>query len=201
MHPPGAAARFRVEDNSLGYGSSWSVRTSKSAGDVYITHREGGRWIHTSLHDSGESHYTVTRAGRAKLAPGESPYLAVGHDKPKFGPGWTHAKRITVAKSELRSNWSEGVAQKEIIAVPTHPIVHMALGNGGQLEVIARPTTLDVDLRDVLAEQITCARRGLQDAGWDGVTPTRMAIFGQDADTGLLIEIEIAVDPDQDKHT
>jgi len=119
------------------------------------------------------------------------------------------------------------VAQKEIIAVPTHPgynavsidfvlgapdavvvevqqcfpIVHMALGNGGQLEVIARPTTLDVDLRDVLAEQITCARRGLQDAGWDGVTPTRMAIFGQDADTGLLIEIEIAVDPDQDKHT
>lgn len=51
--PPGSKVRFRVADVGGLVGSSWSVKTAKLLGDVYVTHREGGRWLHTSLHRDG----------------------------------------------------------------------------------------------------------------------------------------------------
>jgi hypothetical protein len=222
MEAPGATVRFRLEDGSLGFGSSWSVQTKTSTNDVYIAHREGARWTHTSLHQSGRSHYAVSDAGRARLRDGESPYLAVSRDRPAIFPGWTHEKRIVVAKSELRKNWSEAVKQKAgMVAVPTDPehnavavdmflsatdaasveiqrcfpIAHMALGGGAQLEIIARPLTIDFDLRVLFAPQIAEARAGLLSCGWDGKSPTRVVIFGKDEDTGTLEEVEVAIDP------
>ena len=178
--PAGSTVRFRVRDADGRSGSSWSVRTAAHSGDVYVSHREGGRWVHTSFHESGQWHYTVTSEGQA-LDPGSPPYLGVITEHAEIAPGWLHAMRITVARDELRSGWVERVRERPVVEVPADTgfdavsidvllgatgaapirvdehaflIAELARGDGGSVVVIAVPTDLDVPVRVALAPLI-----------------------------------------------
>jgi hypothetical protein len=210
--------RFRVVDDDR-YGSSWSVQTAQASGDVYLAHREGGRWIHTSLHHDGRWHFAVTAAGQAQ-APDSPRYLGVSTKHDEIAPGWQHAMRITVAATELRSGWREAAKQRELVEVPVPPafeavsidvllgtstaapiridraflISNLLRGDGSTAVIIARPTHLDAPVHEALAPQIAVAVAELRQHGWDGSTGTRFVIFGGDAD-GYLREVEVALDP------
>src|ERR1017187_9022327 len=108
--PAGSAIWFRVRDQDGRTGSSWKVSTSASSSDVVLTHREGGRWVHATFHDS-EWHFAISNAGQA-LHPEVPPYpLTVPSREPLPG-GMVHAARITVAVDELRSEWVEQVRDR-----------------------------------------------------------------------------------------
>jgi len=74
--PAASTVRFRVQHPDGRSGSSWSVETAKNHGDVYLCHREGARWIKTSLHESGQWQFAVTEEGQ-RLSPEVPPYLGV----------------------------------------------------------------------------------------------------------------------------
>lgn len=218
--PPGSVVRFRVVDDGR-YGSSWSVQTAQATGDVYVAHREGGRWIHTSLHHDGRWHFAVTAAGQAPL-PGSPRYLGVSTEHEEFAPGWLHAMRITVAKTELRSGWREAAKQRQLVEVPlpldfqavsldvllgtsaaapiridsAFLVSNLLRGDGGTAAIVARPTHLDAPVHEAFAPQIAVAVAELRQHGWDGRTTTRLVIFGGD-DDAYLREVEVAVDPDR----
>jgi hypothetical protein len=162
----------------------------------------------------------VTAAGQA-LAPDVPPYLGVIADHSEAAPGWLHAMTITVARDELRATWSEQVRNRQVVDIPTDPTfdavaVDIFLGSPdaplvrieqallvgqlrrldeGTVAVIARPINLGTPIHIALAPQIQEATIGLRVCGWDGRTPSRLVIFGQDAGE-YLRQIEIAVDPD-----
>lgn len=216
--PAGASVRFQVVHVDGRVGSSWSVRSSKHAGDVYVTHRDGGRWVHTSLHRDGRWHFAITPEGQ-DLVPKAPAYLAVTRDREEIAPGWLHAMRITVADSELRSQVLETSKVKSLVAVPMPEgydgvsidvllgapdapaltldqcflIAQMRRGDSGLAVVVARPTTLDSPIADALAPALDQAIVELRQFGWDGHTPTRIVIVGTDAH-GYLRQAEIAVD-------
>jgi hypothetical protein len=218
--PAGQQVRFQVRDHDLGRGSSWTVQTHRTKGDVYVLYREGARWIKSSFHESGQWHYSVMPDGQAMLAEDVPAYLGVTHERPKIAPGWSHAMRITVAKSELRRDWTESVKDKQVVAVPPHPnanavsidlllqehqhtrlsmydsllIARMARGAGGEAWVLARPHTLTRPVGTRLAVEIAQARRDLQVQGWDMQTPTRIVIIGMDPEEGYQHSVEVAID-------
>lgn len=202
------------------HGSSWSVQTATATGDVYVSHRDGGRWVHTSLHHDGRWHFAVSSAGQ-RLDPTVPRYLGVSIDHDEGAPGWLHAVRITVAARELRSGWHEAskaralvdvpikggfeaVSVDVLLGIPSAPrirfdhaflIANMSRGDGGTAAIVARPTQLDVPVHEALRAQIAEAIEGLRELGWDGTSGTRIVVFGGDAD-GYLREVEVAVDPD-----
>lgn len=217
---PGAQVRFRVREGDR-TGSSWSIQTVKGKGDVYAIHREAGRQLKTSFHESGQWHFSVMREGRARLKKGESPYLGVIKDHKEIVTGWTHAMRITVARSELRNGYIEQVRERSVVDIPADPetdavsidlllggeqaaplhierafpIAHMRRGDGGQAIVIARPMVLDEPMPIVMADRIAQIRQDLRQQGWDGASLTRAVIIGLADDEGFHRQIEIAVDP------
>lgn len=221
--PPGSKVRFRVAGRGGQFGSSWSVKTAKVMGDVYVTHREGGRWIHTSLHRDGRWHFAVTDAGQ-ELVPAVPRYLAVSSDHDEIAPGWLHAMRITVAATELRSGWGEAGRQRALVEIPIPPgaeavaidvllgssaaapvplsdasiVTKMERGDGGIATIAARPVVLDGPVHKMLAPQITKALADLHTYGWDGRSSTRIVIFGAHAE-GFLHQVEVAVDAEMDK--
>jgi hypothetical protein len=145
----------------------------------------------------------------------------VVNEHAEFAPGWLHAMRITVAHDELRSGWTEGVAERQVVEVPADtgfdavsidvllgavgagpirieralPVAELARGDRGIVIVIARLTNLDAPVRIALAHLIPEAVDGVRARGWDGSTAIRFVIFGGGAD-GYLQQIEIALDPD-----
>lgn len=217
--PPGSVIRWRVHDATGGAGSSWSAQTARNAGDVYVFHREGARWLKTSFHESGQWHFAITREGQ-ELNPDVPPYMGVLKNREEIAAGWTHAMRITVARSELRQGYVEAAQPRPLIEVPVHPdfeavavdlflgaasaapiqiengflIAQLRRGDGGLAVVVARPMNLEAPLHVSLAGQIAQARDGMRTTGWDGSTPTRLVIIG--ADQSFLRQIEIAADPD-----
>jgi hypothetical protein len=219
--PPGSTVRFRVHDDTLGSGSSWSVRTSANAADVYVTHRDGGRWVHHSFHESGEWHHTVTEAGRAKQ-PAMPGYFGTTHDRPEVAPGWTRCLVITVAHSELRAGLVEAAKSRAVVDVPIMSdrdatdvvvmlgspqaapiqinnaflVAELQRGDGGLVIVYATPTDLSVPIADGLAGPIAEARRGLRETGWPNDVDTRIVITGP-GDGGHHQMFEIAIDADQ----
>lgn len=216
--PPGSTVRFRVVDDDR-YGSSWSVQTAREKGDVYVTHRDGGRWVHTSLHHDGRWHFAVT-AGR-EAVPGTPRYVGVSTEHDEFAPGWLHAMRITVASTELRGGWHEASRQRPLVEVPMPPgfdaisidvllgsseaslirvdhafmIANMLRGDGGTAVIVACPMDLDTPVHDAFAPQIAEADAELRKYGWDGESGTRVVIFGGDTE-GYLRQVEVAVDAD-----
>lgn len=221
MLSPGLQVRFRVEEGDKA-GSSWSIQTVKGKGDVYAIHREGGRQLKTSFHESGQWHFSVMPKGRARLGERESAYLGVVKEHEEIAPGWLHAMRITVPRSELRDGYEEQVRQRVVVNVPVDPemdavsidlllgdenaaplrvdhaflIAHMKRGDGGQALILARPMLLGESLHVGMSAQISEIRRGLRDQGWDGTSPTRAVIIGYDETRGFHRQIEIAIDPD-----
>jgi len=131
--------------------------------------------------------------------------------------------RITVAAAELHSHWHEAAKQRNVVDVPmtdgiealsidvllgsagaarirvdsAYAVATMERGDGGTAAVIARPMSLDAPVREALGPQISQAVADSRQFGWNGTSPTRLVIFGGDAD-GFLRHIEIAVDPDAD---
>lgn len=214
----GSTVRFRVVDGDGGHGSSWSVQTAKDTGDVYVAHRDGGRWVHTSLHHDGRWHFAVTAAGQ-ELVPASPRYLGVSSEHDEIAPGWLHAMRITVAGTEMRSGWSEAAQPRQLVDIPIPPgsgavsidvllgspeaaririeraflVGAMQRGDGGMAGIVARVTDLDAPVHEALAPQIEEAVAELCRYGWDGQTGTRLVIFGGDAG-GFLRQIEVAVD-------
>lgn len=221
--PPGSKVRFRVADVGGLVGSSWSVKTAQLLGDVYVTHREGGRWLHTSLHRDGRWHFAVTSAGQ-ELDPDGPRYLAVSTEHHEISPGWLHAMRITVAASELRGRWNEKGRARELVEItvpagvdavlidvllgssartplPLHDasiIARMERGDGGMAVIAARAAVLDGPVHTVLGPQIAAALADLRAYGWDGLSGTRIVIFGDNAE-GFLQQVEVAVDAEADK--
>jgi hypothetical protein len=187
---------------------------------VYLSHREGARWVKTSFHESGQWHYAVTEAGLS-LDPDVPAYLGVIKEHGEIAPGWLHAMRITVDRAELRAEWIEQVRDRQVVDVPadasfdavsidvllgaagaatirfdhTFLVGELARSGGGSAVVIARPMNIDAPARVALARQIRDAAEGLHAHGWDGSTASRLVIFGGDAD-GYLRQVEIAVDPE-----
>jgi hypothetical protein len=217
--PPGSTVRFRVRDPDGRTGSSWSAQTARNAGDVYVCHREGARWIKTSFHQSGRWRYAVTQAGRA-LVPGAPGYIGVINNHREIAAGWVHALRITVSVDELRSGWVERTRPRNLVEIPADvafdsvaidilladdsavalqvdhafPVAQMARADGGLVAVLARPMDLDAPVRMVLAPQIVEALQGMRAHGWDG-SACRFVVFGSD-DEGYLRQIEVAAGPD-----
>jgi hypothetical protein len=216
---PGSKVRFQVVDGNGRRGSSWSIATAKHKPDVYLTHREGGTWIHISMHRDGRRHHAVTAAGQERL-PDVPKYLGVTHASAPLAPGWQHQVRILVAETELSMDWQEGVPEaKNIVNVPIHadfdavsidvllsepgspmvgmdlayPVAEIERAGGGLAVVVARPTLLAVPVRSAYADALLEAIQGLTDQGWDGAR-SRLVIFGED-DEGFSREVEFAVDP------
>lgn len=218
--PGSRGVRVRVVAPDGGCGSSWSIKTSATEGDVYVTHREGGVWTHISLHRDGQWHHAITLAGQ-DLVPGTPRHLGVSRVHREFAPGWIHAVRITVAVDELRDNWQEGRPSRRVVDVPVQAgfdalhvdvllgapdatavtvrgaasVAELARGDGGRVLVQAQPANLDAPVRVALRCQIEEAVDGTRALGWDGMTPTRLVIFGNDP-AGFIREVEVAVDPD-----
>ena len=218
--PAGSTVRFRVRDGDERSGSSWSIETALYSGDVYLSHREGARWVKTSFHESGQWHYSVTEAGLS-LDPDVPAYLGVIKEHGEIAPGWLLAMRITVGRAELRAEWIEQVRDRQVVDIPadasfdavsidvllgaagaaTIRIDHaflvgeLARSDGGSAVVIARPMNIDAPVRVDLARQIREVTEGLHAHGWDGSTASRLVIFGGDAD-GHLRQVEVAVDPE-----
>lgn len=186
----------------------------------YVAHREGGRWIHTSLHHDGRWHFAMTPAGQTPV-PDSPRYLGVSTEHDKIAPGWLHAMRITVAATELRRGWLEAAKQRQLVEVPVPPgfaavsidvllgasaaapiridraflVGNLLRGDGGTAAIVARPTHLDAPAHEALEPQIAVAVGELRAYGWEGRTSTRLVIFGGDGE-GYLREVEVAVDPD-----
>ena len=218
--PPGSTLRFRVKEPNGRFGSSWSIKTAPNSSDVYLSHREGARWIKTSFHESGQWHFSVTAAGQG-LAPEVPAYFGVITDHSEIAPGLLHAMRITVARDELRPAWSEAVSSRDVTDIPTdrnfdainldiflrnpgtpdalfehaHVVGQLQTLDQGSVIVVARPMDFELPLRVALAPEIHEAISGARASGWDGTTTSRLIIIGHDQGE-YLRQIEIALDPD-----
>lgn len=216
--PVGSEARFQVCGDDRRCGSTWSIRTSVTADDVYVIHREGGRWAHASFHASGEWHFAISKSG-LELEPESPAYLGVVKAHEEAAPGWLHALRITVARSELHTAYVERVRHRSRIEIPVDSrfeaisvdlflrardaspiviehamhVVEIERAGGGSAVLIARPMDLDAPVHIAFAEQIAEIRAGLGEYGFDGAERARIVIFGGDAD-GYLREVEVAID-------
>ncbi len=173
--PAGSTVRFRVRGGDGSFGSSWSIETARHSGDVYLSHREGARWVKTSFHESGQWHYAVTEAGLS-LDPSVPAYIGVIKEHGEIAPGWRHAMRITIDRAELRAGWIEQVRDRQVVDVPADPsfdavsidvllgaasattiridhaflVGELTRSDGGSAVVIARPMNIDAPVRVAL---------------------------------------------------
>ena len=216
----GRTVRFQVKHPELGDGSSWSVTSHKRTGDVYVAHREAGHWIKSSYHDSGQWHFGLGATAVARDQDADR-YLAITHTHREVAPGWVHALRIAVPRSELRHH-TESVSTREVLPVslpwghdavaidlylgmPGRPLAmrlgplgralaELERGDGGRALLIRRPLALVRPVADEFAAEISEARHGLVEQGWDGQA-TRIVIFGMVDSQGAQHELEVAIDP------
>ena len=218
----GGSIRFQVRDEILGNGSTWKIRTSKNQPDVYVIHRDSAKWMKASFHEEvGRSHYAVTKAGLEIFEDNSEPYLSVSYSREEFAPGWFHAKRIIVAKDELRK-WAEpeliknlkvvdfnhnydAIAIDLLLGKPSVPPLVMQsqvgreiLGvlsrcDGGLATVMATPIKLDYVVQERLSHEISQASDDLKSLRPDG-TPTRFVVIIENDDNGTQKEIEVALD-------
>ncbi len=218
--PPGSTVRFQVQHPALGCGSSWSVTTSVTTGDVYVAHREAGRWIKSSFHESGQWHYGLSAAAIEQDERADR-YISITHEHREISPGWVHAHQVAVARSELRQH-TESVRDRSVtpvvlpwgwdavainlylgrpgyqialrLAPHTKIIADLERGDGGRALVVKQPMALERPVAELFAPEIGEARAGLVANGWDG-RPARIAIFGMADRLGPHNEVEVAIDP------
>ncbi len=212
---------FRAFDATSGYGSSWRLVTKPSTDDVYLEHIEGGRWVHSSFHKSGESHYATTKAPRAAGGPGTPRYVAEVPDRFAVAPGVFLLVRIAVARSELSRDWTERGTPPTVIDVPMASdgtglafeaylvedpeavvgvegeVVAIAVcGGGSMLYLIATPLRLDVGVHVGLYNEIAEIQSAFRAKGWTEF-PIRVAISMQDPEMpGVQREVEVLLTSD-----
>lgn len=146
--------------------------------------------------------------------------MGVSHSRKDLGAGWALCKRVTVARTEMRTQDLVDSTHKPVLGMPlsdeypalsfevllgqpgagpvhldrTQLVGRMTRGDGGSVLVVARPTLLSGDLRSEYFAEIEQCKRDLKDRfGWDGVSPTRVVLFGVDSE-GFQRDIEIAID-------
>ena len=220
--PAGEQLRFRVADDQGRFGSSWTVRTSRSNGDVVVSHREAGGWVHATFHAGppGEWHFALTPSG-SERPPDEPRYMGVLRNPDEVAPGWQHAMRISVPTDELRANWVERAAVRPLVSIrpwdafdaasidillgcpirsdllitPSVPIGEIERGDGGTVAVVARPERVAEPLRTVRANEVAQSVAGIRAAGWPFTETSRFVLFGVH-DDGYLTQVELALDPD-----
>jgi hypothetical protein len=220
--PAGEQVRFRVADDQGRFGSSWTARSSRSSGDVVVSHREAGGWVHATFHAGmpGEWHFALTPSGDEQ-PPDEPRYVGVLRNPGEVAPGWLHAMRISIPTDELRANWVERAAVRPLITVrpwdafdavsidiflggrtrsdllvtASFPSGEIERGDGGTVAVVARPERVAEPLRPVRTEEVAGAVAGIRAAGWAGNETTRFVLFGVH-DDGYLTQVELALDPD-----
>ncbi len=220
--PAGEQLRFRVADDQGRFGSSWTVRCLRSSGDVVVSHREAGGWVHATFHSGppGEWHFALTPSGNER-PPDEPRYVGVLRNPREVAPGWYHAMRISIPTDELRANWVEratarplvtvrpwdafnavsidtflgGRARADLLVTPSFPIGEIERGDGGTVAVVARPERVADPLRIVRAKEVEEAVAGIRAAGWSGNEASRFVLFGVH-DDGYLTQVEVALDPD-----
>lgn len=217
--PPGRTVRFQVQHPDLGRGSSWSVTSHKRTGDIYAAHREGGQWVKSSYHQSGQWHFGLGTAAISRDPEAER-YLAITHTHREIAPGWEHALRITVPRTELR-HYTEQVSPRPVIpavlpwghdavaidlyigkpgqpltlrlAPHTRVLAELERGDQGRALLVKRPIAVERPIHDEFEAEIHEAREGLIAQGWDGL-PTRIVIFGMVDEEGPHQELEVAID-------
>ena len=218
--PAGEQLRFRVADDQGRFGSSWTGRSSRSSGDVVVSHREAGGWVHATFHagEPTEWHFALTPSGDER--PPDAPrYVGVLQNPGEVAPGWYHAMRISISTDELRGNWVERAATRQLVTVrpwdafdavsidiflgaparadlvvtPSFPIGEIERGDGGTVAVIARPERVAEPLRTVRAKEVEEAIAGIRAAGWPGNKASRFVLFGVH-DDGYLTQVEVALD-------
>mgnify|MGYP007086239250 FL=1 len=218
MLSAGSSIRFRCSDG-LRAGLEWHVRTKASSGDIYIEAQSGKKWIHLSLHESGQWHFAVTRQGRKRAQDPLLRHLATTYSRPELAPGWVHAVRLVVARSEMlpSSQKRDGVIDIPIptdypavaidlyILDPNHPdatpiearnafpIGELWCGDGRALSIIALPMSLTESPSEAFAREKREAMADMKAQGWDG-SPTAIVIFTEaDSESGYMLQIEVAV--------
>jgi hypothetical protein len=220
--PAGEQLRFRVANDQGRFGSSWTVRSSRSGGDVVVSHREAGGHVHATLHAGppGEWHFALTPSG-SDSPPDEPRYLGIVRNPDEVAPGWQHAMRISVPTDELRANWVEDAAVRPLVTVrpwdafdavsidiflgdqtrsdllvtPSILVGEIERGDSGTVAVVARPEQVAEPLRTVRANEVEQSVAGIRAAGWPGNQTTRFVLFGVH-DDGYLTQVELALDPD-----
>lgn len=218
MLPAGSKVRFRVSDGDRG-GLEWTVKTKDAKGDVYVEAQSGKKWIHLSLHESGQWHFGVTREGRKRAQDPSVRQLATTVSRPELAPGWLHGMRLVVARSELLPSSAKvdgvidvpipsdypAVAIDLFILDPNHPeaapilayeafpIAEVQLGDGRSISVVAFPMLITESPSEAFALEKKQAMADLKAQGWDG-TPTAIVIFADaDPDAGYMFQVEVAV--------
>lgn len=215
---PGQTFCYQVSDPELGCGSLWSINTVQAKGDVYIRTRDGGTWIHSSFHHSGQWHYSLSKEAVSRN-PGDEPHFAIRHEHANLASGWEHAHRVTVNRNELRHH-QELAAECQVSLVRVPPgsdavvvdvflrapnasgllefdssdqlIAVMKRGDGGFVLILALPSELSAVPAIWRSQKIDGVKKELKEQGWDGKS-TRIVVFGLE-EVGFHHEIEIAID-------
>ncbi|MFM8156028.1 MAG: hypothetical protein ACKOAF_08135 [Actinomycetes bacterium] len=195
------------------------MKTKALSGDVYVETQSGKKWIHLSLHESGQWHFGVTREGRKRAQDTSLRQLATTVSRPELAPGWLHGMRLVVARSELLPSFAkvEGVIDVPIpsdypavaidlfILDPNHPeaapiraheafpIAEVQLGDGRIICLVALPMLIPEPPSVAFALEKKQAMADLKSQGWDGA-PTAIVIFADaDPDAGYMFQAEVAV--------
>jgi len=213
---PGSTIRYQVLSARLGKGSSWSLSTTKSANDVYLTHRESGDFIHASFHSSGESHYALKQQSK------KTEYFLSSRDRIHVAPKLFHAHQIIIPHSELSLTYVEQKKDRDLIHIPLledfdatqinlylsdepFPLVrienacHVAtleLGGGGFAILVARPINLSSNVHETFSEVIAEAKRSLEGKGLRN-QETRIVLMVSDGEketTKVEVEVKIVLE-------
>lgn len=216
--PAGSSISFRAVDAERGFGSSWRVVTKTNANDIYLEHIEGDEWIYSSFHDSGQTHYTTTKAARQHGGDETPWHFDVERERFAVAKGVFLLTRILIARSELSPDWQERETPEDVIEVPidvgsqgvafelyivTDPqavvevqgqlIAIMECGGGAMLYLIATPARLDVDVQTGLQSAIAEIQANLRARGWNDF-PVRAVVLLKDPDSpGLQRQVEVLI--------
>jgi hypothetical protein len=217
---PGDTIRFQVQDHELGCGSSWSLATRKETDDIYLNHREGSAWMHSSAHHSGTSQYTLT--DRALVAqPDQTRHFAITHEDSSLARGMNVKMSVIVPHSSLQKGYKESVRNIELIEVPicidapfdatriniimrdenlepyifrrSYQIAGLNLASGKQLIVMAEPVCLGTDPHEIYSDVIEEVKRAAIAAKFPQ-NITRFVLGVHDSELpNAKVEMELAV--------
>lgn len=221
-YPPESTIRFRVVDPVLGSGSSWSLTTKRNTNDVYVTHRESGRFMHCSFHHTGVSQYTLTGAALSDSSGEFTRHLLESSQKEFVAVNLHHAHQIIVPYSELSTTYVEKVRARSFIDIPIHHeadalnlnlylsdgpfglikierallVAEMELGGGGSALLVAQSARYENPIHDTFKHLISEVRDSLKEKGLRNQEARFVMMVTDDESSGTKVEIEISLQLD-----